>query len=149
MTYGRPMKWEKVTFDASGMPIHIEPVDEDPRKWVERGGTGTKDWLLGRQAEAPVFAPKRAMLRGAGSLNKAASSSGEGDVVVTPVDSALLDHMKSPLGGELKSPPSLGKENPQGRGMTLKKKRPVTPKKKQSLLGQNGRPGDRPNHICV
>ena len=41
MTYGRPMKWEKMTFDASGMPIHIEPVDEDPRKWVERGGTGT------------------------------------------------------------------------------------------------------------
>ncbi len=117
------MKWGKGTFDASGMPIHIEPMDEDPRKWVERGGTGTKDWLLGHQAERPVSAPKSTMLRGAKSLNKAASGSldnfefGEGDVVVTPVDSALLDHTKSPLGGELKSPPEpMEREPPKAEG---------------------------------
>ena len=53
------------------------------------------------------------MLRGAASLSKATSGSGEGDVVVTPVDSALLGHLRSPLGGELKSPPEPRESDPK------------------------------------
>ena len=117
--HGRPMEWGKESFDASGMPIHAEPVDEDPRKRVERGGTGTKVWLLGHQAETPVFAPKSTMIQGAKAQSDVASSSlvkfefAEPDVVATPVGSTLSDHLKSPLGGELKSPPEPRESEPK------------------------------------
>ena len=72
--------------------------DEEPRKWVERGGTGTtKEWLYDRRAEMPNFAPESSMTQGPATSSQAASSSGGGNVVATPVDSSLL-------GGDVKSP---------------------------------------------
>ena len=78
MVHGRPMNWEKGAYDASGLPIPREPTDEEPRKWVERGGTGTKEWLYDRRAEMPNFAPKSSITQGPATSSQAASSSGGG-----------------------------------------------------------------------
>ncbi len=52
--------------------------------------------------ELHFFAPQSTFLE---YKEPAASSEGSGDVVVTPVDTALQDHLRSPLGGQLRSPP--------------------------------------------
>ena len=114
MLHGRPMKWEKGSFDASGLPIHAEPMDDEPRKRVERGGNGTKEWLLGRQAKTPVFAPEGLQwIQGAKASGFNKFEFAEPSVVATPAGSALSDHLRSPLGGELKSPPEPREREPQ------------------------------------
>ncbi len=87
------MKWEKGSFDASGLPIHDEPVNDGPRKRVERGGDGTKEWLLGHQAKATVYAPENLeWIQGAKASGVNKFELGEPGVVVTPAGSAFSDH---------------------------------------------------------
>ena len=97
--HGRPLNWEKCAFDSAGLPIPKEPMDAEPRKWVERGGTvTTREWLYDCPAVMPNFAPKSSTPQGPATSSQAASGSGGGVVVATPVVSSLL-------GGDLRSPP--------------------------------------------
>ena len=100
-------------------------MGDDPRKRVERGGVGTKEWLLKPQAQAPVYAPEDlTWIQGAkaGGINQ--FEFGEPGVVATPAGARIPDHMESPLGGGLESPPEPKQKDPKRRRGESEEKAP-------------------------
>ncbi len=106
MTHARPMNWGKGHFDASGMPIFDEPMGDDPRKRIERGGVGTKELLLRPQPQDPVYATDNlTWVRGTEANGINQFELGEPGVRATSAGPQFSDHTESPLGGGLGSPP--------------------------------------------